>query len=416
MDVLDSYWSDERYQLKISGEGFDHSYWFSRPLVLVGRDWDCDVVLPGKGIEDRSMAIVLAPEETHGVVLQAGSKRTGRRVTLRPHHPLRLANYQLEIVRDPMRDTARRSDQADEESLYVLTWKHQGLRFHVQLAPRRPHLVGRAKQAAIRPHDPSLSSLHACLYRDQNQLWIVDLRSENAIHARQHQIKAGPIACGDAFQAGKTRFDFLKLHTSRQLEAQQASQRRAEEEFRRNHVNWSTHKSQLLKSLGQLAERAESAELQLHDETQLLVARIRELENDLTGLHGQHEDLCRAHEQLSQEGAVRDEFVELGRRELAALTLRHQLQASLVRRSEATIAQLREELANHARNEASLRALVTEQQQELELLRRRLLQATAEAAPFSQSVGASSNDETCISSPHFAKILTEAIAREQTGL
>jgi pSer/pThr/pTyr-binding forkhead associated (FHA) protein len=183
---------------------------FSLPArrVTIGRDTDCDVVLPDNGVSRRHASIapvpggyILTDESSNGTLVNGG--RIGATRILDHGDVLRMHDeelrYEVEgasesapavasrapttvldmsglrsmIATEGTRKASRRSPTA---SLEIIRGPFAGASFQID---RPVASIGRGDQSDVRVRDESVSSAHATLLRKGDTWYVVDLRSVN---------------------------------------------------------------------------------------------------------------------------------------------------------------------------------------------------------------------------------------------
>lgn len=177
--------------------------------VSVGRDLDCDIVLPDNGVSRRHASIAPVPggylltdESSNGTLVNG--ERMGATRLLEPGDVLRLHDeelrYEVEgadaagtpaassrapttildmsslrsvVASEQTRSANRRHPTA---SLEIIRGPFAGASFQID---RPVCSIGRGEQSDVRLRDESVSSAHATLLRKGNTWYVVDLRSVN---------------------------------------------------------------------------------------------------------------------------------------------------------------------------------------------------------------------------------------------
>jgi len=175
--------------------------------LSIGRDLDCDVVLPDNGVSRRHASIAPVPggylltdESSNGTLVNG--ERMGATRLLEPGDVLRLHDeelrYEVEgaeaapaassrapttildmsslrsvLVSEQTRSSSRRHPTA---SLEIIRGPFAGASFQID---RPVCSIGRGEQSDVRLRDESVSSAHATLLRKGDTWYVVDLRSVN---------------------------------------------------------------------------------------------------------------------------------------------------------------------------------------------------------------------------------------------
>lgn len=174
--------------------------------ISIGRDLDCDIVLPDNGVSRRHASIAPVPggylltdDSSNGTLVNG--ERMGATRLLDPNDVLRLHDeelrYEVEgsdspaeksrapttvldmsslrssIVSDHTRTASRRNPTA---SLEIIRGPFAGASFQID---RAVCSIGRGEQSDVRLRDESVSSAHATLLRKGDTWYVVDLRSVN---------------------------------------------------------------------------------------------------------------------------------------------------------------------------------------------------------------------------------------------
>jgi pSer/pThr/pTyr-binding forkhead associated (FHA) protein len=177
---------------------------------VIGRDTDCDVVIPDVGVSRRHASIVPVPggylltDESSNGTLVNGSRVAGTRILdhgdvlrlhdeeirfelegaisgdLTPEQASRAATAILDMssLRSVMASEAARaaSRRSPTASLEIIRGAFAGASFHIE---RAVCSIGRGEQSDVRLRDDSVSTAHATLLRKGDTWYVVDLRSVN---------------------------------------------------------------------------------------------------------------------------------------------------------------------------------------------------------------------------------------------
>jgi len=174
--------------------------------ISIGRDLDCDVVLPDNGVSRRHASIAPVPggylltDESSNGTLVNGERMGATRLldsgdVLRLHDEelryevegtespaaksrapttiLDMSNLRSTIVSEQTRASSRRHPTA---SLEIIRGPFAGASFQID---RAVCSIGRGEQSDVRLRDESVSSAHATLLRKGDTWYVVDLRSVN---------------------------------------------------------------------------------------------------------------------------------------------------------------------------------------------------------------------------------------------
>jgi pSer/pThr/pTyr-binding forkhead associated (FHA) protein len=188
-----------------SGESFE----LTGRRISIGRDLDCDIVLPDNGVSRRHASIAPVPggylltdDSSNGTLVNG--ERMGATRLLEPGDVLRLHDeelrYEVEgkdaaqtpaassrapttildmsslrsvLVSEQTRASTRRHPTA---SLEIIRGPFTGAAFQID---RPVCSIGRGEQSDVRLRDESVSSAHATLLRKGDTWYVVDLRSVN---------------------------------------------------------------------------------------------------------------------------------------------------------------------------------------------------------------------------------------------
>ncbi len=194
---------------------------FSLPprKTVIGRDTECDVVIPDVGVSRRHASITPVPggylltDESSNGTLVNGSRVAGTRIldhgdVLRLHDEeirfeleghaggeptpeqasraataiLDMSSLRSVAAAEAARAASRRSPTA---SLEIVRGAFAGASFHIE----RPVVsIGRGEQADVRLRDDSVSTAHATLLRKGDTWYVVDLRSVNGTFVDGYRI------------------------------------------------------------------------------------------------------------------------------------------------------------------------------------------------------------------------------------
>jgi pSer/pThr/pTyr-binding forkhead associated (FHA) protein len=185
---------------------------FSLPArkTVIGRDTECDIVIPDVGVSRRHASIMPVPggylltDESSNGTLVNGSRVAGTRIldhgdVLRLHDEeirfeleghaggeptpeqasraataiLDMSSLRSVMASEAARASSRRSPTA---SLEIVRGAFAGASFHIE---RPVCSIGRGEQSDVRLRDDSVSTAHATLLRKGDTWYVVDLRSVN---------------------------------------------------------------------------------------------------------------------------------------------------------------------------------------------------------------------------------------------
>ncbi len=178
--------------------------------MVIGRDTECDVVIPDGGVSRRHASIMPVPggylltDESSNGTLVNGSRVAGTRIldhgdVLRLHDEeirfelvrhaggeltpeqasraataiLDMSNLRSVMASEAARAASRRSPTA---SLEIIRGPFAGASFHIE---RAVCSIGRGEQSDVQLRDDSVSTAHATLLRKGDTWYVVDLRSVN---------------------------------------------------------------------------------------------------------------------------------------------------------------------------------------------------------------------------------------------
>ncbi len=185
---------------------------FSLPArkAVIGRDTECDVVIPDVGVSRRHASITPVPggylhtDESSNGTLVNGSRVAGTRIldhgdVLRLHDEEIRFELEGHAGSEPTPDQASRaataildmsslrsvmaseaaskaSRRSPTASLEIVRGSFAGASFHIE---RPVCSIGRGEQSDVRIRDDSVSTAHATLLRKGDTWYVVDLRSVN---------------------------------------------------------------------------------------------------------------------------------------------------------------------------------------------------------------------------------------------
>jgi pSer/pThr/pTyr-binding forkhead associated (FHA) protein len=195
---------------------------FSLPArkTVIGRDTDCDVVIPDVGVSRRHASITPVPggylltDESSNGTLVNGSRVAGTRILdngdvlrlhdeeirfelegtsgsgdLTPEQASRAATAILDMssLRSVMASEAARaaSRRSPTASLEIIRGPFAGASFHIE---RPVCSIGRGEQSDVRLRDDSVSTAHATLLRKGDTWYVVDLRSVNGTFVDSYRV------------------------------------------------------------------------------------------------------------------------------------------------------------------------------------------------------------------------------------
>jgi pSer/pThr/pTyr-binding forkhead associated (FHA) protein len=178
--------------------------------TVIGRDTDCDIVIPDVGVSRRHASIMPVPggwlltDESSNGTLVNGARVAGTRILdhgdvlrlhdeeirfehegagsgdLTPEQASRAATAILDMssLRSVMASEAARasSRRSPTASLEIIRGAFAGASFHIE---RPVCSIGRGEQSDVRLRDDSVSTAHATLLRKGDTWYVVDLRSVN---------------------------------------------------------------------------------------------------------------------------------------------------------------------------------------------------------------------------------------------
>lgn len=174
--------------------------------ISIGRDLDCDVVLPDNGVSRRHASIAPVPggwlltdESSNGTLVNG--ERMGATRLLDPGDVLRLHDeelrYEVEGAESPaaksrapttILDMSNLRSTMVSEQTRASTRRHPTASLEITRGPfagasfqidRAVCSIGRGEQSDVRLRDESVSSAHATLLRKGDTWYVVDLRSVN---------------------------------------------------------------------------------------------------------------------------------------------------------------------------------------------------------------------------------------------
>jgi pSer/pThr/pTyr-binding forkhead associated (FHA) protein len=215
---------------------------FSLPArkMVIGRDTECDVVIPDVGVSRRHASIMPVPggylltDESSNGTLVNGSRVAGTRILdhgdvlrlhdeeirfelegamvgdLTPEQASRAATAILDMssLRSVMASEAARasSRRSPTASLEIIRGTFAGASFHIE---RPVCSIGRGEQSDVRLRDDSVSTAHATLLRKGDTWYVVDLRSVNGTFVDGYRV-AGEreLPTGATLRAGAVEMIF----------------------------------------------------------------------------------------------------------------------------------------------------------------------------------------------------------------
>jgi pSer/pThr/pTyr-binding forkhead associated (FHA) protein len=187
--------------------------------TVIGRDTECDIVVPDVGVSRRHASITPVPggylltDESSNGTLVNGSRVAGTRI-LDHGDVLRLHDEELRFELEghaggePMPDQASRaataildmsslrsvaaseaaraaSRRSPTASLEIVRGAFAGASFHIE---RPVCSIGRGEQSDVRLRDDSVSTAHATLLRKGDTWYVVDLRSVNGTFVDNYRV------------------------------------------------------------------------------------------------------------------------------------------------------------------------------------------------------------------------------------
>jgi pSer/pThr/pTyr-binding forkhead associated (FHA) protein len=187
--------------------------------TLIGRDTECDIVIPDVGVSRRHASITPVPggylltDESSNGTLVNGSRVAGTRIldhgdVLRLHDEeirfeleghagseptpdqasraataiLDMSSLRSVAASEAARAASRRSPTA---SLEIVRGPFAGASFHIE---RPVCSIGRGEQSDVRLRDDSVSTAHATLLRKGDTWYVVDLRSVNGTFVDNYRV------------------------------------------------------------------------------------------------------------------------------------------------------------------------------------------------------------------------------------
>ncbi len=253
-----------------------------RPVALIGSHAGCDLVLDDPAVPKRCYCLVVTSRGLYGSTLLSGQTKSQpssfRRVSVRRTIRLGRFRFRAEIVDadgQPLSLEALPSPLRQECG--TIRWFQYGASHAVELQAERPLLIGRHAPCHVRPDDATLSSVHCLVYREADQLWVVDLCSSNGTWVRRRRVTHAAIESGRSWKIGRTRLRWFPTQTpteeSEGAELSSETTRDSAEEI------ISAQQSQI-EDLQSEIQRMLSAEIQLQQKEADLQERWESLQRD----------------------------------------------------------------------------------------------------------------------------------------
>lgn len=212
------YWTDRRLLVHVDGPDGERSIELDRPIVRVGYDSRCEVILDGAG--DPNLGLYLHATQEGIFAFEPVPMSPDRQ-------PLAgwIGSDQSLSVRDiairatfaegPPPRTDLVSDlnaSASMSSLVpimqVVTDQKRQTTFPLT---RRLTIIGRARPCSLRVKDDQIGMPHCALYWHNSKLWVIDLLSRNGTLLRGEPCDIDRLHIGQALRLGGTRLKFVRI-------------------------------------------------------------------------------------------------------------------------------------------------------------------------------------------------------------
>ena len=194
LEVSQPYWSNQRLEICVSGPKCSEQTVVDKPFALLGAHAGCDIPL-GPAETGRCSLIVLATGRgVGGLVLSANSRRAGKFFRISDDRPVRVRDYEIRVSLLANGADEQREDAEPPGGVWMASWSAAVGRLFARLPNQRPVLVGRCPPAHVVVADPKMSSVHSCLYRHQDRLWVIDLCSSNGTWRNHRAVRVARLA------------------------------------------------------------------------------------------------------------------------------------------------------------------------------------------------------------------------------
>jgi pSer/pThr/pTyr-binding forkhead associated (FHA) protein len=241
------YWCDQGLEIAVEGPEGRFCVKVEKPFARIGRHRSSEVVLPSKEIPRRAFYLHatpagvyffrLAPSASDNDQPAEGWLATGQTLKIGLYRiAVQVAGEQAQPVA-PLPDFTG-ADLAEPYPVLMIT--RQGERIAPFPLRRRLTAVGRDPHNALQLADSQVSTSHCVLYRQQDELWIIDLLSSNGTFLGRHRLEAAVLAPGQPATLGNQvklvclpasqtdeNLDELTLHvTGRMIQLDRQTRRR----------------------------------------------------------------------------------------------------------------------------------------------------------------------------------------------
>lgn len=191
--------------VEVVGEAHARKISLDRPLLLIGHDSQCDVVINHPAVGPRCAYL----QWIDGRVFACGLGSTGQKpvaawVGRKPVSigPLRISIPNVEAQADPADPQARNPELAEELPQVQLKFAGVEQRDNLWPVDRPLALIGRGPQCKLRLDHPEIPFVMAALLRTPVGCWLLNLSGDSALRINDRSVNVDALEIGDTIQLG----------------------------------------------------------------------------------------------------------------------------------------------------------------------------------------------------------------------